>query len=174
MILVTVTKNGVKVNDNPILAQFHSLTLQLEKSIDDGFGNTLDCVGVNDDRLTRTGDGTYTLELITPNPNSKPKFVCITRFDQFRDAYIAELTDRYANDPNYAYAKTKTTPTEYADKVINSILFGADRTGDFFKSNPAIKVVAKQLGYKTTKAVRQLLATNQELFIEHNQEKFPA
>jgi len=71
--------------------------------------------------------------------------------DKFIRIYTEELTDRFANDPEFAFSAARTTPAELALKMYNSIM---KQTANI--NSPAIKKALKACGIKPTyTAVRE-------------------
>lgn len=74
--------------------------------------------------------------------------------NQFIAVYTQELAYRFANDPEYAYAASRTTPEALAIRMTNGLINGAAS-----KDGPAIKAALKKCGIKPTyKALRMALS----------------
>ncbi len=74
--------------------------------------------------------------------------------DEFIAIYIQELAYRFANDPEYAYAASRTTPEALAIKMTNGLI-----NGSASKDGHAIKAALKKCGIKPTyKALRLALS----------------
>lgn len=73
--------------------------------------------------------------------------------EQFLEVYTVELADCFANDPDYAYSASRTTPEALAEKMFESLYAGTAN-----KQGKAIARTLKKLGIKPTyKAIAEAL-----------------
>lgn len=82
--------------------------------------------------------------------------------EKFVEVYTVELADRFANDPEYAYSASMTTPAALAEKMYNSL-----KAGTANKDGAAIRATLKKLGIKNTyKAIAEALNESNDLQVK--------
>lgn len=78
-------------------------------------------------------------------------------YDQLKQAYIEELTNRYTYDP--IYKGLSITPEENVNKMLRAIAKGHAKCA-WMPYNKALKAACKKVGIKKDSELRELVKAN--------------